>query len=74
MYVWGVSSTRLAILRNGPGAAQWAERLRGHSIDLDDAQFEMLTEACRYHTSGRTEGEISVQTCWDAGRLRRTQC
>jgi uncharacterized protein len=54
---------------HGPRAAEWAQDLRGRSIDLEDAQFEMLTDACRYHTSGRTDGEITVQTCWDADRL-----
>lgn len=55
--------------KHGPRAAQWAIELRGHAIHLDDAQFEMLTDACRYHTTDRTHADLTVQTCWDADRL-----
>ena len=28
-----------------------------------------MVEACRYHSDGLVEGDITVQTCWDSDRL-----
>ena len=49
--------------RSMPG--RYVDRL----IHLDDRNFELLYEACRLHTDGLTEGDITLQTCWDADRL-----
>jgi uncharacterized protein len=38
-------------------------------VDLAEEEFELLRYACAYHTSGMTEADITVQTCWDADRL-----
>ena len=46
-----------------------ARSLRGTLVHLDDARFELLFEACRLHTDGLTEGEPTLQACWDADRL-----
>ena len=46
-------------------AAQW----RGELFDLPDAAFDLLYYACIRHTDGLTEGDVSVQACWDADRL-----
>jgi uncharacterized protein len=58
---------------NDPGhgrrGAELAAALRGKLFDLDDAAFALLREACTYHTDGLTEGDVTVQTCWDADRL-----
>jgi uncharacterized protein len=43
--------------------------LRGSLVQLDDARFELLYEACRLHTDGFTEGDPTLQACWDADRL-----
>ena len=32
-------------------------------------QAELLAFACRWHTHGGTEADVTVQTCWDADRL-----
>ena len=40
----------------------------GH-LELSDEQCDLLVEACRYHSHGRTEADITVQVCWDADRL-----
>ena len=31
--------------------------------------MELLEEALAYHSDGYTEGDITVQVCWDADRL-----
>lgn len=54
---------------HGSRGAEFARQLRGSLIQLDDARFELLAEACARHTEGTTEGEVTVQTCWDADRL-----
>ncbi len=38
-------------------------------LGLSVEQFELLDDACSYHTDGLTEGEVTVQTCWDSDRL-----
>ena len=62
------------VLENGQriadaNGAEFAKSLRGTLVHLDDAQFAMLSEACRLHTDGLTVGRLTVQTCWDADRL-----
>ena len=46
-------------------AAQW----RGEMFELEDEAFDALYTACVHHTDGLTEGDLSVQVCWDADRL-----
>lgn len=38
-------------------------------IRLDPARLELLLEACRLHSHGVLEADVTVQTCWDADRL-----
>jgi uncharacterized protein len=54
---------------HGQRGAEYARSLRGIHIHLDGADFELLYEACRLHTDGLTEGDVTLQTCWDADRL-----
>ncbi len=54
---------------HGERGAEFAKSLRGTLVHLDEAQFAMLSEACRLHTDGLTVGRPTVQTCWDADRL-----
>ena len=54
---------------HGYRGAKYARSLRGTLIHLDDADFDLLFEACRLHTDGLIDGDITVQTCWDADRL-----
>jgi uncharacterized protein len=44
--------------------------MRGHWIDVSDAEVAMLVEACEFHTNGVTETNIAIQTCWDSERQR----
>jgi uncharacterized protein len=55
--------------RHGPRAAHYARRLRSVHLDLDRARFELLCEACAGHTDGKTDADVTIQTCWDADRL-----
>jgi uncharacterized protein len=36
---------------------------------LSDEEAELLSFACRHHSDGRTDADVTVQTCWDADRL-----
>jgi uncharacterized protein len=54
---------------HGRRGAELASRWRGELFDLDDEAFELLYFACVHHTDGLIEGDVSVQTCWDADRL-----
>jgi len=54
---------------HGHRGAQLARELHGIQYDLDDGDVELLIQACEHHTEGYLEGDITVQTCWDADRL-----
>ncbi len=54
---------------HGQRGADFAAELRGHIFDLPDDEFYLLYYACSEHTGGKTHGDITVQTCWDADRL-----
>ncbi len=54
---------------HGHRAAQFAETLRWSFIHLNDQDFELLRYACKYHSDGLTQADLTVQTCWDADRL-----
>ena len=55
--------------QHGQRAAQFAETLRGDWFELTDDEMDLLTEALTYHSDGYTEGDTTVQVCWDADRL-----
>ena len=42
---------------------------RGKWFDITDEETELLVDACKYHSDGLVEGDITIQTCWDADRL-----
>lgn len=54
---------------HGARGAMLAERLRGSGFDLSDEDFAHLRIACARHTDGKTDGDVTVRTCWDADRL-----
>ena len=54
---------------HGMRAAELARSLPETVLDLDDSRLELLCFACANHTGGGTEGDPTVQTCWDADRL-----
>lgn len=54
---------------HGLRGAEFAARLRGEHFDLPPREFDLLFTACGDHTRGKTAGDITIQTCWDADRL-----
>ena len=54
---------------HGKRGADLAAGLAGEIPGLDAARLEVLQYACTHHTEGRTEGDATVRTCWDADRL-----
>ncbi len=54
---------------HGKRGAELANKLRGKYFTLSDQDFDLLYIACADHTEGKTDGDITVQTCWDADRL-----
>ena len=54
---------------HGLRAGEFARSLRSTLLDLDDARFDLLFQACCQHTDGLTEGDPTLQACWDADRL-----
>jgi uncharacterized protein len=54
---------------HGRRGAQLARELRGIAYELEAEDFGLLTQACDLHTEGYLDGDITLQTCWDADRL-----
>jgi len=54
---------------HGQRAAEFAATLRRNLLRLDSADFDLLATACGGHTDGMIDGNVTIQTCWDADRL-----
>lgn len=54
---------------HGQRGADLARKMRASLPALPEREFDLLTEACRLHTDGLLDGDVTVQTCWDADRL-----
>ena len=54
---------------HGKRGAELAIKLRGELFQVTDLEMKLLVEACAGHTDGYVDGDITVQTCWDADRL-----
>lgn len=54
---------------HGPRGAELAKEWRGKYYELDDERFEMLYRACKEHTTTRSTGNVTIDTCFDADRL-----
>jgi uncharacterized protein len=54
---------------HGARGGELARDYQGVWFDLDDEGLELLALACRDHSKGTTQGDLTVQTCWDADRL-----
>ena len=56
--------------RHGERAGALIERLRGDGlVSVSDEEAGLLAFACRHHSEGLLEADVTVQTCWDADRL-----
>jgi uncharacterized protein len=54
---------------HGRRGADFARKLRGIHFDLPNDHFELLHEACTWHTDGKHHENPTIATCWDADRL-----
>jgi uncharacterized protein len=54
-----VKTLRPSLLAEDPSAA----------APLSKAEFDLLVEACTWHTAGKIAGDVTLQTCWDSDRL-----
>jgi uncharacterized protein len=55
---------------HGRRASALVERLRAEGlVSLGDEEAALLAYACRRHSDGLLDADVTVQTCWDADRL-----
>lgn len=54
---------------HGARAARLAAELNGELFTLAPRELELLEWACREHSDGHLDADVTVQTCWDADRL-----
>ena len=54
---------------HGSRGAELAYKLLKDHPDLRPDQLDMLITACQQHTDGKTDGDLTVQICFDADRL-----
>lgn len=54
---------------HGDRGAALAEKLLGDLSQVNESQLDLLTQACREHTDGKTSADLTVQICWDSDRL-----
>jgi uncharacterized protein len=54
---------------HGKRGAELAASFHGKWFTLSDDHFDLLYAACVGHTDGGTDGEITIQACWDSDRL-----
>ena len=50
-------------MQHGELAAQYALKLRGKLFDLDDESFELLQNACKWHTHGKVSPDPTIGAC-----------
>ncbi len=54
---------------HGKRAAEFISSHLAKIVNLSESEMDSLKYACTYHDQGMLEGNITVQTCWDADRL-----
>ena len=54
---------------HGERGGELARTLRGRFFELDDADLEILCDACAGHEKGDVSDHPTIGTCWDADRL-----
>ena len=56
-------------LEHGRRAAEYVNDIYDKWLDINGKEKELLIEACKYHSDGLIDADITVQTCWDSDRL-----
>ena len=54
---------------HGIRSARLVQELGARTLRISTEEEELLAYACQYHSDGRMEADVTVQTCWDADRL-----
>ena len=54
---------------HGSRGALFVEEIQTSVLGLSDEETGLLAYACRHHSDGTLDAEVTVQTCWDADRL-----
>ena len=54
---------------HGARAALLVRELGAAQLAISGEEAELLAYACRHHSDGLIEADVTVQTCWDADRL-----
>jgi uncharacterized protein len=55
--------------KHGHRAAEYVRSLGRDLLPLPTADIELLAYACRHHSGGQVQGDVTIRTCWDADRL-----
>jgi uncharacterized protein len=55
--------------RHGSRAGALALQINDEYLHLAQTEIQLLVYACESHSDGGLDGDITVQTCWDADRL-----
>jgi len=54
---------------HGSRAAVLARKILSGNRALGHVRLKVLEEACRHHSQGLHQADVTTQTCWDADRL-----
>ena len=54
---------------HGRRGAKYSRSLRDQLNTISDEDFKLLGYACKHHSKGWMDGNVTVQTCWDSDRL-----
>ncbi len=54
---------------HGLRGAQHGRLVRELMPSISDIEFDLFYEAAEFHSEGLVDGDITIQTCWDADRL-----
>ena len=59
--------------QHGERAADFAHGIHGDYFNLQPLQLDYLCYALRHHSGGEVSTNRTIQTCWDADRLKKLQ-
>jgi uncharacterized protein len=54
---------------HGARAAALVEEIFAERLLLSREEADLLAHACRHHSEGQIDADITIQVCWDADRL-----
>ncbi len=54
---------------HGDRAAQLVHEIGPGPLAISGEEVDLLAFACRHHSGGMIEADVTVQACWDADRL-----